>query len=69
MRTYGQTRNDSPGRNIRGTSRPCPCCTRDFGLTHKKKARRSASKEIDSGLVEFEIDEWFSPLNDWLQDD
>jgi hypothetical protein len=49
MKAYGKTRRDCANRNIKGTSRPCPCCIprsrHRAGKDLKKKARRLAKGE------------------------
>lgn len=52
MKPYGQKRRESPGRTLRGTSRPCPCCVlngshrKDRSL--KKRERQAAKRALSA---------------------
>ena len=54
MKAYGKKRKAAPKRNIRGTSRPCPCCIppgstkASGGKVLKKRARRDAKAEVNA---------------------
>jgi hypothetical protein len=49
MKAYGTKKRDTPGRNKRGTSSPCSCCTPNKFhwkiKAFKKNARRNNKNE------------------------